>query len=69
MKCANIYCVFWNNNQCIFDNIEIDVNGHCDLYKHVEISDTQLQNLRKEERKHLVPFDDKYIDFFQKDDF
>ncbi len=29
MKCDNIFCLYWSDNQCSNDNVSIGINGAC----------------------------------------
>lgn len=29
MKCENIFCIYWSNNDCILGKITLDIQGTC----------------------------------------
>ena len=64
MKCDNIYCVYWKNNQCIYDDTEIDLQGRCILCKYVDVDENTLRELRESQRKNIEPFEEKYRPLF-----
>lgn len=47
MNCENRLCVYWRENLCILDKIEIDSLGMCSACILVDIAETQLRAARE----------------------
>ncbi len=46
MMCENIFCIYWNDNNCILENISLDIQGKCNECIYVNISDDKLLKYR-----------------------
>lgn len=46
MNCENNFCVYWEDENCILDNVSLDVLGCCKACILVEISDQDLKQAR-----------------------
>ncbi len=47
MKCENIFCVYWYNNECDLREISLDIQGNCQECIYVNISESTLQKQRQ----------------------
>ena len=55
MTCENIFCIYQRNNECILEEISLDIMGICDncIYVHIdtkmlnELKENQLRNIEK----------------------
>ena len=39
MKCENIFCVYQKNDECILDEIELDILGQCRECIYIDLPD------------------------------
>lgn len=53
MPCQNNYCVYWSDNDCILDEMYLDIQGNCESCIYVDIEESVLATYRK---KHLDKF-------------
>ncbi len=53
MICENDYCIYWENNTCILDEIELDNVGMCASCIRVSIPEEILNDLREKQLKEL----------------
>lgn len=47
MKCSNVFCIYWSDDECLLDNITLDIQGNCECCIYVNIDDAELQKHRK----------------------
>lgn len=47
MLCKNIFCIYWKENNCILDEISLDIQGNCEDCIYVEIENSRLEVMRK----------------------
>ena len=47
MKCENRFCIYWNKNECILEEIELDCSGMCESCIYIDIDEVELNTLRK----------------------
>ena len=57
MKCENMYCVYWQNNECILEDVSLDILGACDSCIYVDIDEKVLNEYRL---KQLKKYQDEY---------
>ncbi len=48
MQCENEFCIYWEDGECILEDISIDIGGRCDDCIYVNIPEEQLKTARKE---------------------
>lgn len=51
VSCRNDICVYWKNDECMLEAIDINEAGFCNDYISVNISSEELEYYRK---KHLA---------------
>lgn len=47
MTCENIFCIYQRNNECILEDIDIDITGACANCIYVDIAQKQLTELKE----------------------
>lgn len=47
MRCNNIFCIYFENNNCGLEEISLDIQGSCQSCIYVDIPETQLENYRQ----------------------
>ena len=47
MNCENIFCIYWEKNKCILDDISLDIIGNCDSCIYIDLSEKELEEYRK----------------------
>ena len=45
--CENYYCVYWKENHCVLEDIELDRLGTCVVYQHVPVNPSIVERGRK----------------------
>ena len=50
MLCENRFCIYWSENSCLLDEIELDVQGSCMSCIYVNLDETILQEQRQLQR-------------------
>ncbi len=53
MRCENKFCIYWNENECILDDISLDVQGNCEDCIYVNIDEENLKAERQRSLKSL----------------
>lgn len=48
MLCENIFCIYYSDEECILDEIELDVCGCCRSCIYVNIPEKELKKKREE---------------------
>lgn len=51
INCDNYLCVYWKNDKCICDDIELDVSGLCSSCVYFIENDDKLNKLREKTLK------------------
>ncbi len=49
MQCENIFCIYWEEERCILDEVSLDVMGCCQSCIYIDIDAKDLQAARKEQ--------------------
>ena len=52
-SCENLFCIYWEENQCILNNISLDVQGNCQDGIYVDLKKITLTEARKQMRQKL----------------
>ena len=47
MQCENIFCIYWEENECILDNITLDIKGICQSCIYVDVQKNELLGYRR----------------------
>ena len=48
MRCENLFCIYWSEeNICILDEIELDIQGKCNSCTYVNLDVTTLSQMRQ----------------------
>ena len=47
MLCENLFCIYWEAEKCILDEISLDIQGNCESCIYVDIDPNLLQKERK----------------------
>ncbi len=47
MRCENVFCIYWVNNNCGLDEISLDIQGNCQDCIYVDIKEEELENHRQ----------------------
>jgi len=53
MKCENIFCVYQKNDECILEEIELDILGQCRECIYIDLSDDIIN---EQKTKKLLSF-------------
>ena len=48
MICENIYCIYNNDERCMVEDIELDIQGKCTSCIYVDIEKEYLNRKKKE---------------------
>ena len=48
MQCENEYCIYWENNNCVLDEISLDIKGCCTECIMIDI-DREIMNKQRNE--------------------
>ena len=47
MLCKNVFCIYWEEDNCILGETSLDIQGNCENCIYVEIEDSRLEVMRK----------------------
>ena len=47
MRCENLFCVYWINDNCSLDEIYLDIQGSCQSCIYVDINENDLESYRR----------------------
>lgn len=47
INCGNYYCMYWENDTCLLDGLDLDIQGNCMNCILIELSDEVLEQERK----------------------
>ena len=53
MKCENIFCVYQKNDECILEEIELDILGQCRECIYIDLSNDIIN---EQKTKKLLSF-------------
>ena len=48
MQCENLYCIYWADNECVLENITLNIKGICQSCIYAEIEEGILHQRRKQ---------------------
>ena len=54
MECLNNFCIYGKDNECMLDEIELDVNGCCEECIYANIPTEVLEYEKERIRKRFV---------------
>ena len=55
VRCENIFCIYWaNNEKCVLDEIELDIQGRCNSCIYVDIDDGVIMKSREKQLKRIL---------------
>ena len=57
MICDNDYCIYWDNNECILNEIHLNNMGVCESCISITISEKELERLREEQLAKIDAID------------
>ena len=46
MQCENLFCIYWAENECVLDDITLDIKGICQSCIYVNIQESDLRSCR-----------------------
>ena len=49
MLCENKFCIYYADDECVLDEIELDIQGSCKCCIYVNISEKELEKKRHEQ--------------------
>ena len=53
MTCENIFCIYQRNNECILEEISLDIMGICDNCIYVDIDTKMLNELKENQLRNI----------------
>lgn len=53
MTCENIFCVYQRNNQCVLEEINLDISGTCTDCIHVDIGEKTLKERKENQLRDI----------------
>ena len=53
MTCQNIFCIYQRNNECILEEISLDIIGICDNCIYVDIDTKMLNELKENQLRNI----------------
>ncbi len=53
MTCENIFCIYQRNNECILEEISLDIIGICDNCIYVDIDTKMLNELKENQLRNI----------------
>lgn len=48
MECENIFCIYYSNNNCLLEQISLDIQGNCKCCIYVDIDSKDLEQHRNQ---------------------
>lgn len=48
MHCQNLFCIYWDQNQCTLDGITLDIRGSCEDCIYITPEESYLKQKRDE---------------------
>jgi len=51
LRCENIFCIYQNNDRCILEDINLDIQGNCTDCIYVNLNNEFLEKIKKESKK------------------
>ncbi len=57
MICENDYCIYWDKNECILNEIHLNNMGVCESCISITIPEKELKRLRKEQLEQIEALD------------
>ena len=56
LKCENRFCVYWKEDLCTLDEIELNILGMCESCIYIDIDDDVLNELRTDQLNKLEDY-------------
>ncbi len=57
MICENDYCIYWDKNECILNEIHLNNMGVCESCISITIPEKELKRFRKEQLEQIEALD------------
>lgn len=57
MICENSFCIYWENDSCILDEVTLNSDGICESRIHVDIPESYLGKIREEQLEKIEKLD------------
>ena len=51
MMCENLFCIYWEDDECVLSEITLDCQGKCQECIYVELEKSYLKRKREEQRQ------------------
>ncbi len=56
LRCENMFCIYQNDNRCVLDDIDLDIQGSCMDCIYVNIDKKLLDELKEKSKEGLQTF-------------
>ncbi len=53
MTCENVFCIYQRNNECVLEEINLDITGACIDCIHVDIDPKKLTQLKENQFRNI----------------
>ncbi len=53
MTCENIFCIYQRNNNCLLEEIKVDITGACADCIYVNIGQRKLKELKENQLQNI----------------
>ncbi len=57
-RCENQLCIYWTDNSCLLDHIDLDIQGRCETCIYITFDEEML---RTERQKALMRLEDEEL--------
>lgn len=54
MRCENKFCIYQSQNECIYNDVELDRNGTCKKCIKIKLNDEELKNLKEDSKNDFI---------------
>ncbi|MBE6749522.1 MAG: hypothetical protein E7557_09905 [Ruminococcaceae bacterium] len=54
MRCENKFCFYQSQNECIYNDVELDCNGTYKRCIKIKLNDEELKNLKEDSKNDLI---------------
>ncbi len=53
MTCENIFCIYQRNNECVLEEINLDITGTCVDCIYVDIGQKKLKKIKDNQLRNI----------------
>ena len=50
MMCENLFCIYWENGECVLDEVTLDCQGKCNECIYIKLDEKEIKAKSAQQR-------------------